>query len=144
MGVAYQGWEATTVAIDVRHLDYEGTSQFGTPVAQQGQGWRNIAAVALGVHHRIGDRVSVQAGYLFNENPIQPSVAAFNIQSPAITQHSLSLGTTLSLTQSLSMSVGIVHAFRNRVSGPAPQPAGATVGMDVDVTSLLIGANLTF
>jgi long-chain fatty acid transport protein len=144
LGFGYSGIPRTTLAVDVRYFDYAGAAPFGGPLVEGGLRWQSIFAVATGVRYRITDKCSVQAGYLFNDNPIPDPVTLFNIQMPGINKHALSLGSSLQLTRSISFNLAGVYAFRNSISGTILEVPGTSVTLDQDVTSLVAGISVMF
>ena len=145
-GVAYRGFERTTIAVDLRYFDYAGTKTFGQPVSEGGTGWQSIFAVAIGVERQVSQRMKLRAGYLFNENPIPAPLTLFNTELPAINQHQLSLGFSIQMNRSISMDFAWVHGFRNSIEGPIPpaQIAGATVGLSQSIDSWVVSMGVDF
>src|SRR5262249_11284793 len=90
-GLAYDT-ERLLVTADLRWFDYRTTQLLGQPPSDGGANWDSIWSVALGARYKLSDRMSVQAGYVFNENPISSNLALFSTQLPVITMHTLSLG----------------------------------------------------
>jgi long-chain fatty acid transport protein len=144
LGFGYSGIPRTTLALDIRYFDYAGAAPFGGPLADGGLLWQSIFSVATGVRYRCSDRCSLQAGYLFNDNPIPDPATLFNIQLPGINKHALSLGGSLQLTRSISMNLAAVYAFRNSISGAILEVPGTSVALDQDVTSIVAGFGVTF
>ena len=146
-GVAYRGLAWTTVAVDLRYLDYANTKTFGERVIDGGTGWESVFAVALGVERQITNRWKLRMGYLFNENPIPEVLTLFNTELPAINQHQLSLGFAVQMNRSISMDFAWVHGFENSIRGPVPiaqLPAGSTVGLTQSLDSWIVGLGVNF
>ena len=112
------------IDVDLRYIDYANTELFGQSVASGGLGWRGVFAVATGVQYALTDRLTLRGGYLFNTNPIPAPVTLFNVQAPAITQHTLSMGASYALTENITVSFAWVHAFDNSIQGPILQVPG--------------------
>lgn len=143
-GGAYKGFDRLLLAADVRWFDYRTTKTLGTPVSEGGVGWDSIWAFAFGAQYQLNDQLSVRAGYVYNQSPIDETLTLFNVQLPAITQHQLSCGFTMQLTENVSSSLSYVYAFENEVSGPVIQAAGSTVGFDIESHSIVFGVNVKF
>jgi long-chain fatty acid transport protein len=129
VGTAYTGLERWTLALDARYIDYKhargfGPSGFEKGAMAAGLGWDSIFVVALGAQYQMNDRLSLRAGYAFNQNPISPAVAAFNAASPAVIQHSLSVGASYKISGALTLALAYSHNFDNSVSGPLVTPFG--------------------
>jgi len=146
-GVAYRGIPCTVLAADVRYIDYANSRPYGEPISAGGTAWDSIFAVALGVERRMNDRMKLRAGYLYNENPIPAVATLFNTQLPAVTQHQLSLGLSMQMTQAIVLDFAWVHAFENTSSGPVPieqLPAGTTVELSQSLDSWVFGLGVNF
>lgn len=143
-GVAYDGIKCLLLACDVRYLDYSTTKLLGQPVVEGGAGWRGVWAVATGANYQLTDRVSVQGGYLYNDNPVPSNLALFNTLLPCITQHTLTLGTYFQLNDCVGMSVGYAHGFENTVSGAAVQVLGTNTSIDSKYDAIVFGVHIKF
>ncbi len=143
-GVAWRGIERLTLGVDFRYFDYKNSQLYGTPVSAGGLGWESTFAVALGADYQLTDRVAVRAGYQYNTNPLENTRALFNIQSPAIIQHTISVGTTLNLTDALSTSIGYAYGFKNQITGSAVQVPNARIGLEAANHSLLFNLQIKF
>jgi long-chain fatty acid transport protein len=143
-GVGYRGIDRLTLGVDLRYFDYESTDLFGTPVRDGGLGWESAFAVALGGQYVLTDRVAVRAGYQYNTNPLASTSTLFNIQSPAIIQHVISVGATVGLTDSVAVSVGYAYGFRNSITGTAREIPGAGITLDAASHSLLFNLQIKF
>jgi long-chain fatty acid transport protein len=143
-GVAWRGIDRLTFGVDVRYFDYKNTDLFGTPTDQGGLGWDSAFAVAVGGNYQLTDRVAVRAGYQYNTNPLENTRALFNIQSPAIIQHTISVGTTLTLTEAMSMSLGYAYGFQNSITGVVDRIPNTNVGLEASSHSLLFNLQIRF
>jgi long-chain fatty acid transport protein len=140
IGAAYRGIERLVWAIDVRYVDYDNTDGFGNaaginPQTTQftGLGWKSVISVATGAQYQLNDRLTLRAGYSFNEAPVQDEDTFVNMISPAIYQHIVSVGASYWLTCRTKMSLAYLYSFENAIEGPfaIPDPnteGNATVG----------------
>ena len=144
IGTAYKGIAKTIVGFDVRYFDYAGSEPFGMSPAEGGLGWSSIWAGALGVQYSFTERVRARMGYTFNENPIPDVATLFNTQVPGITQHALSVGATVGLTEHISANLAYVHTFENSISGPIAQVPGEAVTLDSESDSFILSMNVKF
>jgi long-chain fatty acid transport protein len=136
VGGAYTGFENWTFALDLRYFDYANTdgfrgSGFNADGSVAGLGWKNIYAVASGVQYQAFERLALRMGYSYNTNPIDESVAFFNLASPLIQQHMLSAGATYEFAPGCLASLSYTHVFENSVTGPIVTPAGEIPGSTV-------------
>lgn len=143
-GVAYKGIERLLMDVDLRYFDYRNADLWGDSIASGGLNWRSIFAVAVGGQYQLTDRLTLRAGYLFNQNPIHEVQTLFNVQAPGFIQHTLSLGASLRLNENLVLSGGWVHGFRNDIEGPIGQIPGSTAKMDAQTDSILMGLTIQY
>jgi long-chain fatty acid transport protein len=143
-GVAYKGLERTLFDVDFRYFDYGNAALFGQSVASGGLGWRSIFAVAFGAQYQLTDRITLRAGYLFNQNPIPQENTLFNVQLPGIIMNTFAMGSSMKLTDDITMSLAWVHGFRNSIQGGVIQIPGGSARFDTQVDSIQLGLNIQF
>lgn len=143
-GIAYKGIERLLVDVDLRYFDYRNAALWGDSIASGGLAWDSIFAVAVGGQYQLTDRLTLRGGYLFNQNPINEVQTIFNVQAPGFIQHTLSLGATLRLNDTVLFTAGWVHGFRNAIEGPIPQIPGSTARMDAQTDSILAGVTIQY
>jgi long-chain fatty acid transport protein len=152
-GVSYAGFERWLLEADFHYIDYADTpgfsrSGFDQTGALRGIGWRSIWAVALGAQYRITDCWSLQMGYTYNDSPIDRTNAFFNVASPTIIEHALSVGVTYWVTNVFNLSLAYGHGFQHSVSGPIVTPAatipGSTVASVVSADTVSFGGAVLF
>jgi long-chain fatty acid transport protein len=144
LGLAYSGIERLLLAADVRYFDYAGTDLLGTRPVDGGAGWRSIWSVAVGSRYCVTDRLSVQVGYVFNENPISSNLTLFNTELPAITMHTISAGTYFQINESIGLSLAYIHGFNNTVSGSVTPLLGTTTAIQSEYDSFAFGLHIAF
>lgn len=144
LGAAYKGIERLMVDVDVRYFDYANAALWGDSIVSGGLGWQSIFAVAMGGQYELSDRLTLRAGYLYNQNPIQEINTIFNIQAPGFIQHSLSIGASLRLNDNIVFTAGWVHGFRNAIEGPLLQIPNSSARMDAQVDSILAGLTIQY
>ncbi|HVL13672.1 MAG TPA: outer membrane protein transport protein [Gemmata sp.] len=143
-GVGFRPTDRLLLAVDMRYIDYKNADLFGTPLVEGGLGWDSIFAVAVGSRYQLTDRVALSAGYVYNDNPIPSIGTLFNVQAPAITQHTVSVGSTLNLTDAMALSLGYSYGFQNSLTGPVREARGVGVQFDTQVHTLLFGIQIKF
>src|SRR5262249_12050170 len=80
----------------------------------------------------------------FNTNPIPAPLTLFNVQAAGITEHTLALGASFSLTDNITLSFAWTHGFDNSIQGPILQIPGSAVRITTQVDSILAGINMSF
>jgi long-chain fatty acid transport protein len=143
-GVAYKGIPKTLIDIDFRYFDYKDAQLFGQKVVSGGLGWNSVFAVALGGQYQLTEKLTLRGGYLYNTNPIPATNTLFNVQAPAIIEHSLSMGASYKLSADVTATAAWVHGFRNSISGGVEQLNGASTRLDAQSDSLVFGLNIQF
>ena len=143
-GIAYRGIDKLTVGVDLRYFDYKNTDLFGVPVRNGGLGWDSVFAVAIGANYQLMDRVAVRAGYQYNTNPLANTSTLFNVQSPAIIQNLISLGSTVDLSESVSLSMGYAYGFKNTITGTARELPGASIQTSAASHSILFNLQIKY
>jgi long-subunit fatty acid transport protein len=71
--------------------------------------------------------VTLRAGYQFNPSPIDSDTAFFNVGSPLIIEHIVSIGCSYRLTEHEVLSLAYLHGFQNTESGPISSPATGVI-----------------
>ena len=143
-GVAYDGIDGLLVTADVRWFDYRATQLLGEPVVDGGANWDSIWAAALGARYQLSERFSVQAGYLYNQNPVPSQLAFFNAQLPLITMHTVSLGGHAQLNEWIGVSAAYVHGFHNEITGSLLPILGASTTLKSEYDSFVLGVHIKF
>jgi len=143
-GIGYHASEKLLVNVDLRWFDYKNTDLFGTSLRDGGLGWKNVFAVATGGRYQMSDRLAVSAGYVYNDNPIESVGTLFNVQAPAIVQHTVAFGATMALTDSISASLGYAYSFRNSISGPVREATGFGVSYAADAQQVTFTTQFRF
>lgn len=143
-GLSYEGFERFLISADVRWFDYRTTDLLGVPVRQSGAGWDSIWSAALGACFLLTERLSVQAGYLYNQNPISSDLALFNTQLPAITTHTVSCGGHLRLNDFLGLSLAYAHGFENSISGGVFPVLGTSTTIESQYDSIAFNLHIRF
>lgn len=143
-GVAYRPTEKLLLAVDLRYLDYKSTDLFGTTVANGGLGWQSVFAAAVGGRYQVTDRAALSLGYVYNENPIPSTGTLFNIQAPAITQHTIAAGGTFNITEAMALSLGYAIGLPNSITGPVKEEGGTGVKLNSTVQMLTFTLQFRF
>lgn len=151
--VAYTGFERWTLGADVREINYHSTpgfshTGFDSTGAVRGLGWKDVFVLALGAQYRLADPLFLRIGYTYNSDPIPAGNAIFNVATPVVMQHSLSLGASFEVNKRFLLSAAYLHVFENSIQGPLLTPTGAIPGASVQDSAwgdaYLMGATVKF
>lgn len=152
-GLSYTGFQRWVLSTDLRYINYANARGYGSQGftafgSSGGLGFRDVFAVALGAQYRVTDRLTVRSGYSYGNNPVQNDLTSFNLASSTIIQHTLTVGGSWAVTDSLTMNVAYLHGFKNAIAGPLVLPTGPAPGTSltsaVAFDSIAFGASVTF
>jgi len=154
LGTSYSGIDRLLWALDVRYFDYKNTNGFrdtgfGPTGAVRGLGWGNTFSVSNGLQYEVNDALTLRMGYTFQRNPISSTNTFFNVASPLILEHLLSVGGSMHLTENLLFNLVYIHAFNARSSGPIHTPGigpvpGTSVTSELSADALGMGFTLRY
>lgn len=154
LGYSYTGIENLLWAIDVRYFDYKNTNGFRTASYNStgeatGLGWDNIFSVSTAAQIQATDKLTLRMGYTYQENPISDANAFFNVASPLIIGHIVSIGGTYDLTAKTSFNIAYLHGFEGTKSGPWNLPGigavpGSSVTSEVSADALTAGFTIQY
>ncbi len=155
-GLAYAHSSGLRLASDVRWIDFSGTegfeqSGFDQTGAVQGFGWKSIMVVAVGAEYPTSERLTLRAGYGWNESPITSETAFFNSPSPALVTQRISGGFTWKLSERIALSSAVQYGFEDTVSGvwqspmfPGQAVPGTNVTHSLSTLMVLTGLHTTW
>lgn len=130
LGCSYSGFEKWILACDLRYFDYANTPGFdesgfnATTGAANGLGWNSIMSVGIGAQRQLNEKMSARIGYVFNENPIPSESSTYNVASPLIIKHCVTLGGSYAMERNWMLSAAYTCCFEESVSGPIVSAAG--------------------
>lgn len=151
--VALKPHPAVDLAVDVQRTDYSEVHSVGHPMlpnlTQQplggdgsaGFGWRDITTYKFGAQFRSGPSWTWRGGYSFGDQPIPSSEVLFNILAPGVIQQHATIGLTRDLGAGRGLSLAMMRAFSNTVSGPNPleAPGQQRIELRMDEWELELG-----
>jgi len=152
-GLGYTGFDRWIIGTDWRYIDFANAAGFGdqgyaATGAVRGIGFRSIFAASVGAQYHLSDCLSLRGGYSFGQNPIPDSQSTFNVASPTIVEHTISMGASYQVTHALMLSFAYLHSFENSVSGPLVLPMATIPGSSIRSTTsadmFLVGGTVRF
>jgi long-chain fatty acid transport protein len=125
---------------DVRYINYRDAKPFDAKGfapdgSLRGLGWKDLFVVTAGAQYRMSERISVRAGYSYNNSTQDGDVAFFNVGAPTILQHGGYAGLSYHVNDHLIASLAYAHAFKAAVEGPFVLPFGPVPGTAVRSTA---------
>lgn len=136
-GIAVKAAPKLVVAGDIQQINYANTKSVGAPVdclfaaACQlgtangaGFGWRNTTVYKIGASYEVSRDLTLRAGFATLRQPIPVNQTFFNILAPGVIENHLTIGATWALDARRELSVGYMHALKNKVSGAGSIGAG--------------------
>lgn len=135
IGAAFKLTPKLSVAADIERINYSDVSSIANnfDVTQipnhpfgsnqgPGFGWHDINVYKLGLSYQTAPKLTLRAGYSYNDQPVQQSQTFLNVLAPGVVQQHLSLGATLQLDQHQDVSLAYTHALEKEVKGSASIP----------------------
>ncbi len=127
-----------TLAGDIERILYSDVSAIGntstsfctgvSPTCAQlgasngpGFGWNDVTVVKLGVAYQVNEALTVRGGWNHSDNPVTSENVFFNTIAPGVVKDHLTLGMTYAVSKNMEISADYIHAFKNTVTGTAPQ-----------------------
>ena len=81
-----------------------------------GFGWKDINIYRLGLQYEHNDKLTLRAGYSWNDSPISDDEILFNIIAPAVITKHASVGLSYSPNENSEWSLTYIHAFHENQS----------------------------
>lgn len=143
-GVAFDLTPAVTLMADYKRIWYSEVKSMHNPFANiltagvnpsnllgasngPGFGWDDINIVKFGAEWRASPKLTLRAGYAFNEGPFSSRDVMPNILAPGIVQQHFTAGLKYSMSDSWDLELTGFYSPRETVSGPElaiPTPLG--------------------
>jgi long-chain fatty acid transport protein len=147
----------TAIAIDGTWTKYSGVEGFGSPGGivngiVQPFGWRNIAAVKLGVRYQATDKMDVRLGYSYSMMPLKSENVLTATGAPATFQNHFTTGAGIRMFPFLTMQASFYYVPREHIEGPFlidqlgpnPYPTPGTMDTSNTITSVIMGMYFRF
>lgn len=118
-GIAFDPFESTTVAMDVKWVNWSTGNTIGNQpnlanTASRGFGWIDQTIIMLGLEHRIDEAATVRVGYSHGNSPIEEGGTLANYLFPAITTDHITAGGSYNLGG--GMEIGLSAYFAPKAS----------------------------
>jgi len=150
------------LAFDARYVDYEHTDGFNesgwTPTGSvAGFGWKDIQILSTGLQYKGINKLPLRIGYTYSSNPIDRSVAFFNIPATAIIENAFQFGMSYEFSDRFQID-GVFHygSSNGKTRGPVLNPMmaemfppygaipGSEVSYDMTTSMVMFGARYSF
>lgn len=140
-GTSYAGWEKWLFAFDMRYFFFEEAKY--APL-----GWENGFSFSFGVQRIVTEKLSLRAGYCYNQNPIREMATRENIASPLMPGHALFTGFSYRLYENMLIHLTYGHVFEATSQGPyfgeSMAGLGGYVRSEVSANLLTAGVSMAF
>lgn len=150
VGLNYQATPALSVAADYQRINYSDVKSVGNSLDINqimtgnlfgtangpGFGWDDVNVYKVSATYQASPKLTLRAGYSYNDQPVQGDQAFLNILAPGVVQQHLSLGATWNIDQKQEVSVAYTHALEKTVHGTIPAAFGggeANLTMDQNI-----------
>ena len=154
IGIAYQFTPKLNIAVDAERINYSDVASVGRPIGVlfqghtfgtedgPGFGWDDINVYKIGATYQATPKLTLRAGYSYNDQPIPSDQTFLNILAPGVVQSHLSLGATWNLDEHQELSLAYTHALEKDVEGEIPAALGgerAQLTMNQNILGLAYG-----
>ncbi len=172
-GIAVDVTPALTLMLDWRYIWYSSVDSIGNPMGNimgcpklanpanpanqfclggangPGFGWNDINVIKFGAEYRANEKLTLRAGYAWNEQPINKADVTFNILAPATTQHHITGGLEYDLGGGYHLELAALYSpnvsvrgpeFFNAAMGGGPQ----NVKLEMDQYEVTVGVKYKF
>ena len=152
IGLNYQLTPALSVASDYLRINYSDVDSIGNGLNQlfagnrfgadqgPGFGWKDINVYKISTTYQASDKLTLRAGYSYNDQPVKKDQTFLNILAPGVVQQHLSLGATWNIDQQQKISLAYTHALEESVKGQNSIPANFGGGeADVSMSQNILG-----
>lgn len=141
VGLTFRPTDTTAVSFDVEHTWFNDVGAVGNAFSNlfncpslggtdlssclggdngAGFGWDDMTTYKIGYEWGRGSDMVYRLGVSHGDQPIASSEVMFNILAPAVIEDHIAFGFTKKMRKGNELSVSIMHAFNNKVSGPNP------------------------
>lgn len=154
LGFGYTGIRHVAWGLDLRYFDYKNTAGFGPAGydafgAATGLGWDNVFSVSTAAQIQATQRLVLRLGYHYQTNPIGDSTSFFNVGSPLVIGHIVSVGGSMQVSNHTSVNIAYLHGFEGEASGPWELPGfgtipGSSVTSEVSADALSAGVTVRY
>ncbi len=129
VGLNYQVTPALSVAADYQRINYSDVDSVGNGLGQlfsgnlfgtqngPGFGWDDINVYKVSATYQASPKLTLRAGYSYNDQPVQADQTFLNILAPGVVQDHLSVGATWNIDQNQEVSIAYTHALEETVKG---------------------------
>lgn len=155
VGAAIKPVEGLAIAVDLQRILFSSVGSVGnrlnTADFQRGVllgsdngagfGWKDMTVVKFGVQYEGGGGWTWRGGFSSGKQPIEGSEVMFNILAPAVIEQHATVGFSKKVGETQSISVSVMHAFANSVSGPNPfeVPGQQTIELKMNQWEVEVG-----
>ncbi len=148
LGMAFKATDATKLLLDIQHIFYGEVASISNPIFSAtelngviatsrrlgnssgiGFGWKNIWTIKTGISHQFSDKITLRAGFAYNEEPFDSESSFLNIIAPATIKYHVTAGVSYQISQQNRIDLTYVRAMENDIN--TTQPIGAAVNLSM-------------
>lgn len=159
VGLNYQLTPALSVATDYLRINYSDVDSVGNGLDQlfrnnlfgteqgPGFGWKDINVYKVSATYQASEKLTLRAGYSYNDQPVQQDQTFLNILAPGVVQEHLSVGASWKIDDQQKVSLAYTHALEETVKGQNSIPAnfgGGEANLSMSQNILGISYGLEF
>lgn len=134
IGLAYQATDKLEITFDYSYIENQRSTYLKRLPINGGFGWRNQNVFALGVEYVLTDNINLRAGYNYGKSPIREDVIFANGLAPLVTEHHLTMGTSIKISDNTYFDFTYEHAFENSIKDNGQGDTYSQMGVDSEST----------
>ncbi len=149
-GFAANPYKPLTFAFDVQWINWTQTNGTGLPVITPQNGaqawdldWDNQLVFKAGVQYKVLPTLALRAGYNYGKSPLKADRAFENIAFPAISEHHITGGFGLNLSDKFGMNFAVMYAPKSSLSGSNANPQ-MIASYTTTMSQLAVDANVAY
>jgi long-chain fatty acid transport protein len=109
-----------------------------------GFGWEDMTIIKVGIEWESMPGLIWRAGYSYGNQPIPEDEVLFNILAPGVIEHHASVGLTKAIRSNQEISVAVMHAFSNDITGDNPLDPAQEIEIKMNQWEFTAGYSWTF
>jgi long-chain fatty acid transport protein len=165
IGLTFHMSDSVAISLDAEHTWFSKIPSVGNPISNLfacptvagmdlssclgganggGFGWDDMTTYKVGVEWGRGSDWTWRTGYSHGSQPIPSSEVMFNILAPAVIEDHVSLGFTRKSGQNSELSLAVMYALDNDVTGPNPFDPTQTITISMYQWEVELGYSWNF
>lgn len=145
-GISFNPFDKTTLAFDVKWVDWDGTETIGSGPGSNpaGFGWIDQFIYMVGIEHQLTDDMNVRAGFSHGNSPIDSSHVFANFLFPAIVEDHITVGGDYALGNGMKVGLSSYFSPENKITDSGAGDSYSRMGAGTWLAHEQYGFQLSF